>query len=213
VRIPTGWSSTFLNLVHTVTGQVFLARLSSNFFDCLAVKENRRVKSVGHGISTFVCLLVLLVVPVPVVALLSPLVTTFLVVIFFAVSIFLLFILAVFTSLLFLVTSFPFRLSALLHDLSLLVLLLLLRQQLLGLFLIVFFLLLRRLLFLLVVGFLASPAFLGLSVDGTPLSKGLTREVLAELGNDRVAWETTEELSLDPICHHVVLLLQSHQKL
>ena len=127
MRIPTGWSSTFLNLVHSISGQVLFASLSSNFFDCLPVKENRRVKSVWHGISTFVCLLVLLVVPVPVVTFLAPLVSTFLIVVFFSVSVFLLFILAVFTSLLFLVGPFSFRLSALLHDLSLLVLLLLLR--------------------------------------------------------------------------------------
>jgi hypothetical protein len=143
---------------------------------------------------------------------LAPLVSTFLIVVFFSVSVFLLFILAVFTSLLFLVGPFFFRLSALLHDLSLLVLLLLLRQLLLGLFLIIFFLLLGCLL-LLIVGFLCIPAFLGFTVDRTLLSEGLTREVLAELGNDRVTWQTTEELSLDPICHNVVLLLESHQKL
>jgi hypothetical protein len=153
--------------------------LSSNFFDCLTVKDNRRVKSVWHGISTFVCLLVLLVVPVPVVTFLAPLVSTFLVVVFLAVSVFLLFILAVFTGLLFLVGPLSFRLSALLHDLSLLVLLLLLRHLLFGLFLVVFLLLLGCLL-LFVVGFLCFPAFLGFAIDRTLLSEGITREVLAE---------------------------------
>jgi hypothetical protein len=172
----------FLSLVDSVAVEVFLRGLSSNFFDSFAIKVDWRIESVWHGITTFECFFVLLVVPVPVGALLTPLIAAFLIVIFFSIAIFFLFIFAVLIALFLFSATFSFRLT-LLYDLSLLIFLSI-SSGLFGLFW-----LLRLLFFLflvLLVIVVVSATFFTFSVNCASLSKCLTRQVFAELCNDWV---------------------------
>jgi hypothetical protein len=135
--------------------------LNGYLFDCFAVEEYGWVKSVWHGISTLISLLVLLVIPVPVAAFLAPLIANLLIIVFLTIPIIFLFIFAVLASLLLFCSRFNLRLSTLVYDLSLLVLFGLFR-----LLLVIFFLLFGFLLIVVIVG---CAALLGLSVKGSLL--------------------------------------------
>ncbi len=161
-------------------------------FDGGLVEADRRVKGVWHGIASLVSLFILAVVPVPVAAFLTPLVSALRIVVLLSVA--LLFIL-ILTLLAFL------RLFLGFSGLCRLCLFFLFRLSLFLCFLCFFRLL--RLLFLVLFRLVLVPVIFGSIL----LGGGFSRQILAELGDDRVLGQPPQELLLDLVRRHIILLL------